>query len=160
MRTQTTGQLPYSLDRIQLRAIRRQKIQSDYVTILVQPWSQCPSVVPACIVHHHHNFSISSSSAQKSRKKTLETLRFEPLSRHRQQASICRAHCSEDSHLFPCWCMKNNRISIFGRYPHRTTRTVLLEMTFILEPQINLLVFHHATEFFYMSSCSLDHFQR
>ena len=46
--------------------------------------------------------------------------------------------------------MEDDRIHILWRYPHATSRTVLVEMAFVLKPQITVIPSSQGAEFFYI----------
>ena len=56
--------------------------------------------------------------------------------------------------------MLQDRVLDFGRYPHATARTVLLEVTFIQTPQFDVGTASQTTEFFLLPRLSADLIER
>jgi hypothetical protein len=52
--------------------------------------------------------------------------------------------------------MVNHWVLDLGRRPHATSRSLLLKVHFVESPKIDRIVFHQFSEFFYVSSVSLD----
>ena len=73
-----------------------------------------------------------------------------------KQLAVAQAHRSEIAHAFACRSMKQNWIFYFGRHPHPTTRTMLLEMNLIQGPKINADLLSQRPEFFYACSVIRD----
>lgn len=57
---------------------------------------------------------------------------------------------SKVSHALAGWVMQQHRVLDLGRYPHPTSRTMLLEVHFIHSPQVNRRVVYQFVEFFYI----------
>jgi hypothetical protein len=66
----------------------------------------------------------------------------------------------ENGRRIPGWSMKKHKIGIFRKYPHDTPRSVLLKVTFIGKPQINVLSSGQFSEFLYMWPLPWDRLER
>jgi hypothetical protein len=88
--------------------------------------------------------------AQELLQEAKKSLRAEPIGLSGHQPSIGHANGSEYGNIPPSRCMENDRIDILWRYPHGTSRTVLVEVAFVLKPQITVISSSEAAEFFYI----------
>ena len=149
MGAESARQLPHPFNGVQFRAVGRQKVQSEMVAMFPQPRLQKFGTMPAGIIQNDNHLAALTATAHKLLQERKECLRIELLGATGGQTSVCRTNCAKHSNVFPCRCMQNHRIYILWRYPHGTARTVLLEMAFIFEPQLNVVSSGQAAEFFY-----------
>jgi len=120
MRAQASSQFPDSFRRIQIGTVRRQKIQSQDMTMLVEPGVQCPRMVPPGIVEDDHHLASTPSSAQQNAHEDLKAFGVECLGRHRHHSPIGRAHRTQYGRLFSSRGMQHHGIQVFRRNPHGT----------------------------------------
>lgn len=120
VRTQAAGQFPDSLRWIQIGTVRRQKIQSQDMTMLVEPGVQRPRMVPPGIVEDYHHLASMPSSAQQNAHEYLKAFSVECLGRHRHHSPIGRANRTKYGHLFSSRGMQHHGIQVFWRNPHGT----------------------------------------
>jgi len=66
------------------------------------------------------------------------------------QFPIPQTDSSKIAHAFTSGMVQQYRVFVLWRYPHQTTRTILLKMDFITRPQIDLRIGCEPSEFFYM----------
>jgi hypothetical protein len=72
------------------------------------------------------------------------------------QFSISQANGSKITHASTCGMVQQYRVLLLRRYPHQTTRSVLLKMDLIGRPQIDSWIDHERPEFFYMPPAMQD----
>jgi hypothetical protein len=66
------------------------------------------------------------------------------------QFSIAQADSSKIAHALTSGMVQQYRVLVLRRYPHQTTRSILLKMDFIGRPQIDSRIGCEPSEFFYM----------
>ena len=66
------------------------------------------------------------------------------------QFSVAKTDSSKIAHTLPCGVVQQYRVLVLWRYPHQTTRSILLKMDFIGGPQIDFRIGCEPSEFFYM----------
>ena len=66
------------------------------------------------------------------------------------QFPVAQTDSSKIAHTLPCGVVQQYRVLVLWRYPHQTTRSILLKMDFIGRPQINFRIDCEPSEFFYM----------
>lgn len=150
MGTETPRQFPDTLDRIEVRAIRRKKIKMKTVAVPKEPGLEQRGMMPSSIVGNHHHFPSWPGMTKEQLKEDLERLGVEGLFLESHQTSISWTDSSENSHGFSGWGMKEHGINRLRRNPHPATGTVLLEMAFVGKPDIQVISSGPALEFFYM----------
>jgi hypothetical protein len=66
------------------------------------------------------------------------------------QFSIAQTDSSKIAHALTSGMVQQDRVLILRRYPHQTTRSILLKMDFIGRPQIDFRIGCELSKFFYM----------
>ena len=118
--------------------------------MLLQPRLKLACVMPPCVIQNQDHLPTSVVMGQELLQETKKSLGRESIGLSGYQPSIGYTDGSEYCDTVPSRCMENDRIHILWRHPHGTSRTVLMEMTFILKPEITILSSSKAAEFFYM----------
>ena len=139
MDTEPSSELPHALGRIQLRTIGRQEVKAETIRLLLPPVLVESGVVIFRIVGNDHYPSIR---VHADGAKILQEL---PASQGvklvglapEEESTVAQANGSIIAHALPRGLMEEHGVPSFGRYPHPTTRTVLLKMHFVHGPQIN-----------------------
>lgn len=150
VRAEAARQLPDAFHGIQSGAVRRQEVQTQHVAMRAQPGLQRPRVMPARVVHDDQQLAPTSTPAKQVGQKRPKALGVERLGWHREQPSVGRTDGTEDSSVFARRRVQQHGIDLLGRNPHGAAGSVLLEVTFVFEPQVNHLVGGEMAQFFYM----------
>ena len=150
MGTETSRHFPHAFDGIEIGAIRRKEIEFNSLTKVMKPGLQNGGMVMTGVIDDQDHFSIRTSVSKNDSQECLESLRVERFPATGDQAPVGRANGAEDGHRFPSRSMVENRIDAFRRNPHHTPGPMLLKMTFIGEPQVNVSPSGQFSEFFYM----------
>ena len=74
----------------------------------------------------------------------------------RHQFSVGDTHCSQEAHLFAGGRMQEDGVRFFRWNPHGTTGSILLEVTFVQAPKVDVIADGESKEFFYMSPAAQD----
>ena len=130
------SQFPNSFYRVELRAIRRQKVQLEMIGAAFAIFLVQLSIVIASIVRNgDHLFPGMATCPSELFEKFFKRFRIEFLWLPAiNKFSVPKADCSEIANLIACWFMFQHWIFFLRRNPHAATRTVLLEMNFIDGP--------------------------
>jgi hypothetical protein len=151
MRTKSSCQFPYPLYRVEFWTVRWQKIQAEKFPELSQKRIKCSCMMPTSIIQNQDDLLVSSFSMHKDLNESPEIFCVEFLYLKCRQPTIGRPDCTEKSNTLSSRCMQYHRVLFLWRYPHRTPRTMLLKVTFILKPQIHIRTTCQNLEFFYIS---------
>jgi len=116
----------------------------------VKPGFENNGMVVARIIHDRDYFPVWPGVTQKQPQKCQECFRVKGRGRESDEATVGRTDGTENGHRLPGGGMKKHRIGVFRGNPHCTTGSVLLKVTFIGKPQINVLSSGQFLEFFYM----------
>ena len=151
-------QFPDALDRIEFRAVRRQKGQLEVIGDLVSPGGvQAGVMIPGVVTDHHHLLArpatLTFELPQEIPAGACIKHAFGP---GHDELAVPQAHRAEEADAFAGWGMKADWVGYFGRHPHSATRTMLLEMNLIQGPKINARLLSHRPEFFYACSVIRD----
>ena len=98
MGTLIARQLPNAFHRIQVRAVRRQEIQLDDLSVLVEPRIQMPCMVPPRVVHHDKHLMILAAVVQELFQEGLKGHRVEGVGTARNKAAVVKTHGTEQRH--------------------------------------------------------------
>jgi len=129
MQTEATGELPYPLNGIKIRAVRRQEIQAEKIILRMAG----DRVMIAGIVGDGYYVAAATGadaleiSVKGMKGHGIKSFCF-PLE---DKLSIPQAHGAKIADTAPGRMMPQNRIGLFWGYPHPTARTILLEMDFV-----------------------------
>lgn len=151
MEATTTDQFPNPLDGIELRTVRRQKVQPEAIGDRGPPgFVQDRVVIAGVVADDHHLATGAASDTLKFAQEVPTSLRIEPAfgPRH-DQFTVPQAHRAKEADTLARGGMAADRIMNLGRHPKTTARTVLLEMHFIHRPQIDVDASGQLPEFFY-----------
>jgi len=121
MGTLVTCELPHPFYRIQIRAIRWQKVQLHNVSVFMQPRLQLSGMVPPRVVHNDQHLSVLPSVAHQLFQEHLKRRRVKGFFAARHKASVLNTNGSEQRHTLARRGMKQDRIGVLGRYPHRAS---------------------------------------
>ena len=135
----STRQLPNPFHGVKLRAVGRKKIKSEYVVMISQPRLKHLRMVPPGIIENNDHLPTPSLVAHKLLQKGERGLGTELLGSHGDESSVCDAHRPKDRDAFPGWGMEYNRVHILRWDPHGAPGAMLLEMAFVLAPQIKII---------------------
>ncbi len=89
---------------------------------------------------------------QQLLKKGLEALGVELVFAADDQTTVGFAHRAKYRHAFPRGGMKEDGVHNLRRHPHHAAGTMLLEMAFVLKPQLKGFASGEAQEFFYIAA--------
>jgi hypothetical protein len=150
METKAPRELPDSLDRIQVWAIRRKEIKAEAFDILLSPFLMENSMMVPDIVQNHDRRSTGShrnlpQAAQELQKGlSIEAAHFAP----ELKVPVPQAHSSEVADAATGRVMLQGWVDDLRRDPHSTARTILLEMHFVESPEIHIACLQEVPEFF------------
>lgn len=147
---ETPRQLPNPFDRVEIGTVGWKEIELQTKTMLEKPLVENHRMMMAGVIYNHDHFSIRASMANEGPQESLECLAVERLGRPGDQAPIGWADSPEHRHRLAGWGVIKDRIGVFRGNPHDAAGPMLLKMTFIGKPQINVLSSGQSSEFFYM----------
>ena len=150
MRTESPRQLPNALNGIEVGAVRRKEVELKSRTMIVKPGLKNSGMMESRIIHDQDHPTVRPGVTQKQPQKSQECFSVEGRDRESDEAAVGRTDGPENGHRLPGGGMKKHRIGVFRGNPHDTPRPVLLKVTFIGKPQINVLSSGQFSEFFYM----------
>jgi hypothetical protein len=145
---QSSGKLPHPLYDVEFRAIGWKKKELQVPLVFSQPGLYELGVVPAGIVQDHYHFPQRWTVAKQTPEEPKEGLGIEGSLLLGEEVPVTNAHRPQEAHILPRRGMHHNGVSILMRDPHGATTSVLLEMTFVLKPQIDVTACGQAVEFF------------
>ncbi len=105
-------------------------------------------MVPPGVVHYENEPTESRAMAKEAFEKVEEGFGIEDLFLSSDQTTIFHANSSEETHVLPGWRVQDNRIPFFRRNPRGATGPMLLEMAFVLKPDVALRACGQSLEFF------------
>jgi len=108
------------------------------------------------IVEHEEHPPSRGLLAQQSLEEALEGRGVEDWAHHAYELAAAQTDGAEASHGLSSRRMPQDRVLDLRRNPHATTRTVLLEVTFIQAPQFDVGAPSQATEFFLLPRLLAD----
>src|SRR5579862_8775971 len=151
MEAEPSRQLPNPLDRIQIRAVRRQVTQHELRFLLHPPLGmQLGMVILGVIGNHDHPASSPATAVAQLAQKVPGSHRVKAVGfALEEKLSISQTDGAKIADALASWMVKNHWVVHLGRNPHSGARTVLLKMDFINRPQINRGVSCQSAEFFY-----------
>lgn len=114
------GQLPDTLDWIELWAVWRQEIKADTVPVFSKPWCEKPCMMPAGVVEDNDCECVFPLMPQELFQEREKCGSVESLSQTSHQVPVSIPDSSKNGDTFSCGGMKHYRVSIFRRYPHCT----------------------------------------
>jgi hypothetical protein len=150
MNAEFTNQLPDPLNRIELRTIRKQKIQPQFPPVIPQPGLQGSGMMISGVIQNDHHLLVGGTMAKEVFQEFTKSLPVEFVPLLCYQSTIPQTDGSKHSDLFVCRSMPEDRIFDIERDPHHISRSVLLKMTLIQTPKVKVISSHEPTKFFYM----------
>jgi len=156
MDAEFTSQLPDPLNRIELRTIRRQEIQPQFPPVIPQPGLQGSGMMISGIIQNDHHLLVRGTMAKEVLQEFTKSLSAEFVPLLCYQSVIPQTDGSKHPDLFVGWSMPEDRIFNLDRNPHHISRSVLLKMTLIQTPKVQVISSHEPTKFFYMPVGPLD----
>ena len=150
MSTESSRQLPNTLDGIEVGAVRRQKVELNSGAMVGQPRLEIGGVMELGIIDDQKYLTIWPGVAQKQSQEHLECRGVEGRDREGDEPAVCRTDGAENGDRLPCGGVIKNGIGVFRGNPHHAPRSVLMEVTFVGKQQINFLSSGQLSEFFYM----------
>ena len=118
--------------------------------MFLEPRFKLACVMPSCVIQNYDHLPTSAIIVQEILQEAKKSLCAESIGLSGHQPSIGHANSSEYANTPPSRRMEDDRIHILWRYPHATSRTVLVEMAFVLKPQITVIPSSQGAEFFYI----------
>jgi hypothetical protein len=156
MDAEFASQLPDPLNRIELRAIRRQEIQSQFPPVIPQPSLKGSGMMIAGVIQEDHHLLVGWTMAKEVFQELTKSLPIEFVPLLCYQSAILHTDGSKHPDLFVCRGVPEDRIFDIERDPHHIARSVLLEMAFIQTPKVEVISSHEPKKFFYMPLGLLD----
>lgn len=150
MSAKTAGQFPHPFNGVQLRAVGREEIKAQKLSMFPKPRLEGAGMVITRVVEDHQHFLSPPIMAQQLLKKSLEALGVELVFAADDQTTVGFAHRAEHRHAFASGGMKEDRVHNLRRHPHDAAGTMLLEMAFVLKPQLKVFASGETQEFFYI----------
>ena len=144
METESTGQLPYSLDRVEFRAVGREEVQAEVFRVALAPVSMENAMVVLGIVKDDGHRAVrpegnTSQLAEESKEGLgVEALVLTPV----HQLAIPQPYSSKVSDTFSRRMVQQHRVANLGRHPQAAPGAVLLKVDFVESPEIDVRLFH------------------
>jgi hypothetical protein len=111
-------ELPYAFDMIEFRAIGRKEVESQVLAVLPQPGFEVGRMMIAGVVQDYQHLLAFPPTPDKVFEKRMEGGSVEfPLTSY-CQPPVRRTNSAKDGDAFAGWRVQNNRVRIFGGYPH------------------------------------------
>ena len=136
MQAQATNQLPDPLNRIEIRTVRRQKVERKAPGLRFPPIAVKFAMVIPGIVRDHHN-PIPSPGADPFQlleevpaRLCVEAIHFATV----HEAAIAQANGAKVAHALAPGVVSEHRVGEIRWNPHPASRAVLLEMQFVHRP--------------------------
>lgn len=153
VQTQPPDQFPESLDRIEVRAVRWQKVQRKVIGVLVPPRLVEDRVMISGVVGNDDDAPATPGTADAEvLQKDLKALGIEamrlPAKHH---LAIPQTNGPKVADAATGRMVQHDGIGVLRGHPHTAARTMLLEMDFIRGPQVNPRITHQPSEFFYIA---------
>lgn len=98
-------------------------------------------MMPPSIVYNNNHLTAFAMSPEKKLQERLKCIGIKRLSTLCDKGAVSNANCPQYPDMLSGWGMKCDRVFNVRRYPHCTPRTVLLEMTFVFKPEVNVISF-------------------
>jgi hypothetical protein len=150
VQTEPAGELPYPLNGIKIRAVRRQKIQPEKIILRMAG----DRVMIASIVGD--GYHVPAAVGAEALKISVEGMKGHGIKSFclplEDKLPIPQAHGAKIPDTAPRRMMPQNRIGLLWRHPHPTARAILLEMDFVQKPQVHLRISCPSAEFFYIAA--------
>jgi hypothetical protein len=108
------------------------------------------------IIENNHHLFLSGTMMDQVFQKLAKGFSVELFPLLGQQASIPQMNCPVYPYLLMRRSLPENRIFNLMRNPHHISRSVLLEMTLIQTPKVEVISSHEPKKFFYMPLGLLD----
>ena len=147
---ETPGQLPYTFNRIEIRAIRRQVFKPEPRLSGFSPLFVQRRVMISSIVRDHDYSPAGTRTDFPEMPQEIETRlgikasRLAPV----DQLTVAQADGTEVPNAPPRRMVQQNRIPALRRDPHPASRTVLLEVNLIHRPEVDVFASCQPSEFF------------
>ena len=103
----------------------------------------------ASVVEHEDDAAASRSIPQQVREEALERCGIEHLADPAHELTCAQIDRAKAGDGFAGGSMQQNRVFILRGHPQATARAVLLKVTFVQAPQLNVGAPGQAAEFFY-----------
>src|SRR5262249_39637757 len=123
------------------------KQQFQVCSMLAQERGQDHSMMVASVVEHKDDAAASRSIAQQLREEALERCGIEHLADPAHELTCAQIDRAKAGDGFAGGSMQQNRVFIIRWHPHATARAVLLKVTFVQAPQLNVGPPGQAAEF-------------
>jgi hypothetical protein len=128
--------------------------------VLLEPWSQQTGVMISGIVQDDYQFAAPTPPGDQRFEKVKKALGTKFLGALAAEASVGGANGPEYGNTFASGSMQDDRVDLLRRHPHHATRAMLLEMTFVLKPEVQIVSFGQADQFFYIAPVAPDRLWR
>jgi hypothetical protein len=154
MQAKTPSELPYPFDGIQIRAVRREEVQTETCGIPRSPFFVENGMMVSRVVQDHYRGATGSycnlpQAAQELQKGPgIKAL----LLALEQEFPVPQAHGSKVADTTPRWMMPQDRVGDLGSNPQATARAVLLKVYFVKGPEIHVARTQEILEFFLCSA--------
>jgi hypothetical protein len=138
--TEATGQLPDTLDGIEVWTVRRQKQERKSSVGFLPPRRKKPCVMKSGVIQNDDD--LFAGSAANSPKLFDECRKRDGIERieglRGYKLSVSNSDRAEITNRFSVRKMNHFGVFFFGRNPHLATRSVLIKMRFIQGPDIDV----------------------
>ena len=153
---QAASPFPDTRDRIELRTVGRQEIQLHPTMTCLKPGTEIPRMVIRGVVQDQLQTSTGAVMLQELLQKPSKTDPIECLFHPRHQFAISNTHSPEQAHVLAGRSMQEDGVGFFRRNPHGAAGTMLLKVTFVQTPEIDVIAAGESAEFFYMPPAAQD----
>ena len=142
------SRVPDPLDRGELGAVGRHEQQSQVLGMPAQEGSQQHRLMVSGIAEHHDDATPALPVAQQAFEEAPERLGVEHRSTVAIQPPAKQIDRAEAGNEFALRLMQQDGVFVFRRHLHAVTRPLLLEMTFVQAPSLQVNPLSRAAKFF------------
>jgi hypothetical protein len=148
--TQPTREFPDSFDWIQIWAVWWQEVQAKLGSLLVAPAQmEFGAMVLGVVTDGHHPAAARGAGLPEYFQKLSEGLSVEPSGlTAEEKLAVPQTHGGKVADALARRMMIHSGIFGLWRNPHAASRSLLLKVDFVQNPQIHGIVRHQFSEFF------------
>jgi hypothetical protein len=150
VQTQTPGQFPDPLDRIQFWTVGWQEVQREARSLFVSPGLvESRFVIVGVVADNYYAALTSHAGSRQDFEKCQESLGVESTGLLAiDKLSVAQPNGPKVTNAFAGGMVEQNGILDFRRHPHPAAGTVLLKMNFVQRPQVHSTVPYQFLKFF------------
>ena len=148
VRTELAGQLPDTLDRIQVRTVGREESTGEPLPVRGEKRLEQRGVMVPGIVQHENEPVVGAAMPEELAQEGAKRHRVELRRELGHELASPEMDGPEQGHGLPRRRVEQHGIRLLGRHPHDAAGAVLLEMAFVEAPEVTRVGAGEPTEFF------------